>query len=174
MKRKILLVLVVIALMTLGLIAPVGADSSARPFEGSLSGEVTFGPVGLEICPATDVFLGDLRTDSAATGRVTHMGRTTMTSTHCTPAFETIAGGEMTLVAANDDEVLIHYWGSAPFPIPGVTEIIEVDLDFEIVGGTGHFDGAIGGGVMTAQIVFEGFLEPAWPAAWQFVGTIGY
>lgn len=174
MKRKMLMVLVVIGLVTIGLVAPANADSSARPFKGSLAGEVTFGPVGLNVCPATDVFLGDLRTDSEATGEVSHMGRTTMISNHCTPAFETIAGGEMVLEAANGDDVYIHYWGWAPFPIPGVTEIIEIDLDFAIVGGTGRFEGATGGGTMTAQAVFEGFFDPAWPASWQFIGTIGY
>ena len=174
MMRKMLVMLAVLGLVTVGLIAPVGADSSSRPFKGSVTGEVTFPFVGEGICPATDVFLGGLRTDSEATGTVSHLGRTTMTSSHCTPLFETIAGGEMTLVAANGDEVIIHYWGSAPFPIPGVTEFIDVDLDFVIVGGTGRFEGATGGGEMQARAVFEGFMDPAWPASWHWDGTIGY
>lgn len=174
MKRKLLLVLVVFGLVTVGLVAPVGADSSSRPFTGSVAGSITFPYVGAEICPATDVFLGGLRTDSRATGEVSHLGRTEMTSHHCTPRFETIAGGEMTLVAANGDEVWIHYWGTAPFPIPGVTEVIHVDLDFVIVGGTGRFVGATGGGDMTARAVFEGFMDPEWPGSWSFHGEIGY
>lgn len=172
--RRALVILTVIGLVTVGLIAPVGADSSSRPFKGSMTGEVTFSMVGLEVCPATDVFLGGLSSDSTASGTVSHLGRSTMESSHCTPAFETIEGGEMTLVAANGDAVFIHYSGFAPFPIPGVTEFIEVDVDFEIVGGTGRFAGATGGGDMWARVAFEGFDDPAWAASWHWDGTIGY
>jgi len=79
----------------------------------------------------------------------------------------------MTLAAANGDEVSITYSGAAPFPGPG-TEVIVVEMDFEVVGGTGRFAGATGGGEMTGYIVFAGFDAPVWPASWVWEGTIGY
>jgi hypothetical protein len=165
--------LMIVGLVSIGLVSAAGADSSMRPFKGSLVGEVTFNEVSLTTCPATDVFFGGLSTDSEASGTVSHLGRTTMSSSHCTPAGETIEGGEMTLVAANGDQVSIHYSGYAPFPGEG-TEFIDAELDFEIVGGTGRFEGATGGGELWARIAFEGFDDPAWAATWHWDGVIGY
>ena len=59
----------------------------------------------------------------------------------------------MTLVAAHGDRVWIEYTGNAPYPVVGVPSTIVVDVDFTIVGGTGRFTHASGGGDMTAHIV---------------------
>lgn len=172
MMRSARFFVLVGALLLMGVPGSVDADSSSRPFDGTLRGEVTFPFVGDE-CPASDVFLGGLRTDSEASGVVTHLGRTTMTSQHCTPAGAAIEGGEMTLVAANGDMVYLEYTGTAP--PPGPDGVIVVAVDFDIVGGTGRFDGATGGGQMTAYVVFAGFETPAWPATWVWEGAvIGY
>jgi hypothetical protein len=96
-----------------------------------------------------------------------------MTSHHCTPAGTEIAGGEMTLVAANGDEVYIEYAGFAPGPDP-VTGIIYVEVDYVIVGGDGRFEGVHGGGEMTVDVVFEGMDDLEWAATWSWTGTIGY
>ena len=52
---------------------------------------------------------GGLRTDSAATGTASHLGQVSMTTQHCTPAGQEITGGEMILVAANEDKLYIEY-----------------------------------------------------------------
>jgi hypothetical protein len=165
MIRRSAVILVTLALVVTGLAPAATANASLRPFKGTVVGEVSF-PLDTS-CPA------GRRTDSAAVGTVSHLGRSEMFSHHCTPAGSDITGGRMTLVAANRDEVSITYSGSAPFPGPG-TEVIVVDIDFEIVGGTGRFADASGGGEMTAYIVFAGFEEPVWPASWVWEGTISY
>ena len=160
-------------LMLMGFPGSVDAKSSSRPFNGTLRGEVTFPFVGYDECPASDIFFGGLRTDSEATGTVSHLGRTVMTSRHCTPAGAALEGGEMTLVAANGDEVYIAYAGTAP--PPGPDGVIVVSVDFDIVGGTGRFENATGGGEAIAYVMFEGFGDPSWPATWVWKGAmIGY
>jgi hypothetical protein len=172
---EVLPALAVSMLLVLALAIPASAGSAARPFKGSLSGEVSFVPVSLTQCPAGGVFWGGLQTVSSATGVVSHLGSTAMTSRHCTPSGEAINGGQMTLTSDSGDEVAIEYSGSAPFPIPGVTEVIVVHIDFVVVDGTGRFEGATGGGVITAHVVFQGFEDPSWPATWVWDGAmIGY
>jgi hypothetical protein len=79
----------------------------------------------------------------------------------------------MTLTSASRDEVWITYHGSAPFPGPGVT-VYQGRIEFKVVGGTGRFRNAVGGGSMIIEIVFHGFDDPAWTAKWIWNGTIGY
>jgi len=167
--------LAISALLVMGLVATASADPGSRPFKGWVRGEVAFTPVDpVTVCPPGGGLYGGLRTDSSASGTASHLGRTVMTGKHCTPAGDLITGGTMTLVSASADAVYIEYSGSGPFPIPGVTKVIVVDLDFDIVGGSGRFAGAEGGGKMTAYVVFEGFEDPAWAASWVWSGTIGY
>ena len=168
------LALAVSLLLVMGLAASASADPGSRPFKGSVSGAVTFVEVSTSVCPPGGLFWGGLRTESSAAGTASHLGRTVMTSQHCTPVGDLITGGTMTLVSASGDAVYIEYAGSAPFPVPGVTTVIVVDFDFVIVGGTGRFVGATGGGTMTAHVVFEGFGDPVWAASWTWNGTIGY
>ena len=103
------------------------------------------------------------------------MGRTEMSSRHPTPPGDTITGGSMRLVAANGDEVWIAYTGNAPFPVIGVPGTIVVDVDFTVVGGTGRFARASGGGAMTAYVEFPGELTPGpWPGHWTWKAKIRY
>lgn len=163
--RKILVLWMALALLLIAIPA-AGAKSNARPFKGSMSGSITFeADLGCINPPL-------MRTDSQATGNVSHMGRSTMTSSHCTPSAGEIEGGEMTLTAANGDQVFMDYMGTAQ--PPDEDGIIVVDVEFVITGGDGRFDGATGGGDMTGFIVFEGIDDPEWPASWVWQGTIGY
>jgi hypothetical protein len=166
--RKIVVIFAVAALALAGLATAASARSDSRPFKGEMSGSVLFVPD--EGCINNDWLM---RTDSVASGNVSHLGRTEMTGSHCTPAETAVEGGEMALVAANGDEVYIEYAGFAPGPDPD-TGIIHVELDYMIVGGSGRFDGAHGGGEMTAEVVFEGFDDFEWPATWSWTGRIGY
>lgn len=169
--RRISVLMIVFVLFAVGAIPAAGARPDSRPFKGSLVGSADFiQGTGTSPFACHNYKGGNLRTDSHATGTASHMGRTSMTSQHCTPEGVDISGGEMTLVAANGDEVYVEYLGTAP---PS-TEVIVVDLDFTILGGTGRFEGAHGGGKMTVYVVFEGFGDFEWPATWVWDGTIGY
>lgn len=164
MRRSFFLASVAVVVTTLVMSVAAGASPASRPFKGSIAGTVTF--VGDPSCP---IFL---RTNSAAEGTVSHLGMTTMTSTHCS-GLE--FSGRMTLVAANGDELVADYWNDGIAPLPDeIGDVYEVPVDFEIVGGTGRFEHAVGGGDMTAYIVFEGLGDPEWPADWVWQGTIGY
>jgi hypothetical protein len=140
-----------------------------RPFKGYLSGEVVFTPD-----PASPSPTG-LWTDSSAVGKVSHLGKTVMASRHPTPTGTDIAGGNMKLTAANGDEVWMTYSGFAPYPVIGVPSTIVVDVEFTIVGGTGRFADASGGGEMTGRVEFPGELTLGpWPASWSWKAKIKY
>ena len=163
--RKIL-TLTVAAVLLLMSIPAASAKSDARPIKGVMSGELLF--IGDADCDNP----WKLRTASAATGNISHLGRTEMNAGHCTPTGPLAEGGEMTLTAANGDQVFIEYEGlAAPLNEDG---IIIVDVDFVVVGGDGRFDGAHGHGDMIVFAVFEGFDDFAWPATWVLNGEIGY
>jgi hypothetical protein len=157
------------ALLIMAVAAPVSADPASRPFKGKMAGEASFNPVPVTVCPNW----GGLRTEFSAVGTSTHLGRTVMASRHCTPIGDDFGPGTMTMTSASGDEVWITYHGSAPFPGPGVT-VYQGTIEFTIVGGTGRFKGAVGGGTMIIEIEFQGFDDPAWPASWAWSGTIGY
>jgi hypothetical protein len=162
------------AMLILAIAVPASADATVRPFRGWVAGEVSFVEVPTTVCAPSATVFGGVRTEGSAIGTSTHLGTTVMTSRHCTPAGEAFGPGTMQLVSAQGDEVWIQYTGSAPFPIPGVTTVIDATMQFQIVGGTGRFAEAVGSGTMHAEIVFEGFGDPSWPAWWAWSGTIGY
>lgn len=168
-RTHAVLALVGSALLIMAIAAPASADPGSRPFKGSVAGEVAFNEVPVTVCPN----YGGLRTESAALGTSTHLGRTVMAAQHCTPLGDDFGPGTMTLNSASGDEVWITYSGSAPFPGEGVT-VYQGSLVFKTVGGTGRFADAVGGGSMIIEIVFQGFEDPAWPARWTWSGTIGY
>ncbi len=168
---KTTLALAVALLLSMAIALPASADSGARPFNGSLSGAVVFTPVSADVCPAGGGNAGLLATVSSAAGTVSHLGRTEMSGFHCTPSGDAFGPGTMTLVSASGDKVFIEYTGSAPFPGPGTTVIV-AHTDFDIVGGTGRFVGATGGGEMTGYITCAGFGNPSWPARWVWSGQI--
>ena len=163
--RRITVTLMVCALMLVGYTATASAHSKARCFKGCVRGDVRF-------VPDTPSPTG-LWTDSFAVGRASCLGRIVMTSRHPTPASDQIAGGKMALVTADGDRIWIEYTGNAPYPVVGVPSTIVVDLDFTIVGGTGRYTHASGGGDMTAHVAFPGELNLGpWSADWTWHGSI--
>jgi hypothetical protein len=142
-----------------------------------VSGEAGFVPVGEDVCPPSDVLWGLLMTTGVGTGTASHLGLTTMTSQHCTPRGNAITGGELTLIAANGDEVFLEYSGTSPVPDPDIPigTVFFAELDFLIVGGSGRFQDAEGEGTMTVRVVFGGFESFVWPGiSWTWDGTIAY
>ena len=159
----------VCALVLVSFAAAASAKSANRPFKGTVNGQVVFTPDPRSPSPT------GLWTDSSAVGNVSHLGLTTMTSRHPTPTGDIISDGNMKLVAASGAEVWIKYTGYAPFPAVGVPSTILVAVDFSIVGGTGRFAKASGGGDMTAYVEFPGDLTLGpWPAYWTWHATIRY
>ena len=168
MKKLLGAVVLLAALMAFGVaVATADTGGTDRPFTGTLAGSATF-PLD-STCPFTG-----RRTWSAASGTASHLGRVTMVSTHCTPPANAIAG-QMTLTAANGDELHMTYTGtcSAP-PFPPVGEVITCSTDNVVVGGTGRFAGATGAMQITAHVTNAGFGVPEWPATWTWVGTLSY
>ena len=167
--KRIILIAVACALVLLVFTAAASAKRVDRPFKGCVCGQAVFTPDPESPSPV------GLWTDSSAVGCVSHLGRTVMSSRHPTPTGDTITGGNMKLVAASGAEVWITYSGYAPFPVLGIPSTIVVDTDFTIVGGTGRFAHASGGGESTAYIEFPGVLDLGpWPAHWTWKATISY
>ena len=169
MKRLLPAAVLLVALAAFG-VSAAAADTGGtnRPFEGTIAGSATF-PLDAT-CPFTG-----RRTWSAASGTASHLGFVTMISNHCTPLANAITGGQMTLVAANGDELHLTYSGtcSAP-PFPPVGEALTCSTDNVIVGGTGRFADATGEAEITAHVTNAGFGAPEWPATWTWHGTLSY
>jgi hypothetical protein len=171
MKR--VTILLVVLTLVLATAAPVAARSDTeRPFKGTAAGYGMVQPDGS--CPV----LPDgakLRSVFAATGHATHLGKFELDYYNCTPAGPDIEGIEMTFVAANGDEVFASFEASDVDEVGPDPMLLEITYDFEIIGGTGRFDGATGGGQMMAAIEFQGILGPNyWPTTFVIKGTIVY
>lgn len=163
--RSLLLTLAAAVVAMLVAAVAVKASPASRPFTGSMTGITTFVPDAS--CPI------GLRTDTAATGTASHLGKFTYTSSHCSGV--TFAG-EQTMVAANGDKLFADYQSTGPpvFPPTEVGTVYAVRTAFTITGGTGRFADATGGGLMTAHLTFMGFGVPVWPVTFEWSGTIGY
>lgn len=174
--RRFVVILMVCGLALLAFSATANAGKQARPFKGYAVGQVTF-TLGTADDPNSSPWFPPygMWTNSYVIGNASHLGRSVLTARHPTPGGTEIADGTMKLVAANGDEVKITYTGYAPLPTPGVTDVFPVELDFTIVGGTGRFAAASGGGDMTAWVTFQGYDDFAWPATFNWSGcTIRY
>jgi hypothetical protein len=110
--------------------------------------------------PGTSDFGGRCTTPSdylirgAGRGQMTHMGRVSVTSEHCGRYPDgTWDGGFMTFVAADGSALYTTYTGSSTPDFDAETYVFA--NDFAIVGGTGRFAGASGGGPGGALLAWE-------------------
>ena len=87
---------------------------------------------------------------SEGPGRFNHMGRITFTNDHCTQLATGTHDGVMTFVAPDGSSVVTTYTGYG-YPDFEVAAYMLI-TDFTIVGGTGRFAGATGGGPCYAQL----------------------
>mgnify|MGYP001818090989 FL=1 len=151
----------------LTLVAPVAADSQVRPIKGQVFGDVVYVEGGdYAECDAGYPGMG---AEYVAYGNVAHLGKTTMTGSHCASE---AAAGSLTLVAANGDEISIDYTPVEACDYPSATTAT-CDFDAIVTGGTGRFEDATGD--LTLNVDFadiSGF--PIWPAVFTWTGTIGY
>ena len=114
-------------------------DADGVPFKGNLD-FVT--DIGSRVCPADYVPIA-----FEGTGHLTQLGRVTIAGNDCvlfTPPTARIADGVLTITGANGDQLFAEIEGSEVLPTPEVPGTVEGT--FVIVGGTGRFDGATGGG----------------------------
>lgn len=157
-------VIAVAALMVLAVVPTASAGSADRPLKGWIVGGGTAVPDAS--CP-----LG-IRTVMWGSGEVTHLGRTTMTGTHCTPSGLDIVGGVQTFVAANGDTLEMTYTATvAPFEfVEGA--LMEGPGQTPIVGGTGRFAGASGEFVAYMRGILH-FTAPM-ELTWTLDGEISY
>jgi hypothetical protein len=145
-----------------------GENPNPRPFWGSFEGEVTF-PLSNDCLDVTGVPFQTVSSD--VEGKMTHLGHTDLSTTHCTmPDGSAAVGGQATFTAANGDEVWANYFAITVQPPP----IIVQEITLIIYGGTGRFEGATGNLQGMVYATFEGFTDPSWPVEFVFAGWIVY
>jgi hypothetical protein len=166
--RRLVAILGMIAILAFAAGPVMAGGNQHRPFTGTAWGH------GMVVPDASCPAFGGLRSVFTQTGYASHMGEIVIDNSHCTPAGPMIGGGQMTIAAANGDTVSITYTGG-PSPAVGPDPMrFDVPIEFTVVGGTGRFVGATGGGHMTVTISWPGFEPNFWPDKIVFDGTIGY
>jgi hypothetical protein len=140
---------------------PPGPPPRSQPFHLVAVGPVQFACV-VGFLPNCG---GDfaLQITGSAPAQAPHLGlghnATFSTVEIATPDFSNPTGpvndvdGNATVTATNGDTISIHYFGQSPLPIPDATGHAQLsdNLTFDIVGGTGRYEGASGGGALTAS-----------------------
>ncbi len=157
------MVLVLVATSTVSL----AKNPKLRPFKGTFAGEATFPMNGA----CLDLTGAPWQTLSETEGRMSHLGRTHLSTSHCS-TFDGMAAvnGVATFTAANGDEVWATYTATTIAPPP----LIVQQSNFVIVGGTGRFEGASGQLIGMVYVTYEGEDDPSWPIEFVFAGTIAY
>jgi hypothetical protein len=120
--------------------APAAANASRpRPWKESYRATGTIAPDAR--CPAPL-----LRESDAGGGTATHIGRYTITNSHCVdPSTGALTGGSFVKTAANGDQIFGTYVGTATvIQPPSPVGIFRVSGTVTFTGGTGRFAGASG------------------------------
>lgn len=177
MKRSVISLLLVFLVACFSVTAAgEGGNPHSRLLMGSLSGDASWVMDGK--CDAVN---GDpqngipgLTSLGSMTGEVSHFGRTTYESSHCsTPDGQNLLLGEATLTAANGDEVWLSYTAElvSPFEIPGTLVYLVENV---VVGGTGRFEGASGEILFLTFVTFEDLTAMSVPVDHEIFGSITY
>lgn len=163
LKKTTLVILALVIAASVG----TAANPNFRPFKGSSAGEATF-PESEACLDVTGAFWQTL---SVSEGRMSHLGRMTLTTSHCSTLDGSAAvDGEATFTAANGDELWAAYTAVTVAPPP----LIIQESDFVIVGGTGRFENATGWLRGVIYVTFEGFEDPSWPLEFAIAGAVAY
>jgi hypothetical protein len=162
--RKTILMVAVLALALIGVTAPANAGDQLRGFHGNMVGAATFEPTTDPTCTELP-----FKTVTTAAGTVAHLGPVTMESLHCSG---NNLDGTMVLTGKHGTLTLDYAGPCTPF-VPGVTTLVECDLDFTVVGGTDRYDGAGGSGHIAVTVVPQPDPTP-WPATFAMHGRIAY
>ena len=143
-----------------------GSNPHPRPFWGNFEGVATFAING-----ACDYIGTPFQTVTESGGQMTHMGRATLSTSHCATNEGAYAvDGLAYFTAANGDQVIAAYTAATVVPPP---PLIVQSIDLVIVGGTGRFENASGS---LQGMVYIEFLpaEQEWPLKFVFAGWILY
>jgi len=136
------------------------AMAEQRPFMAMLAGNAHLTPT-----PYPAVLLNH----ETGGGQATHLGQFEWeddeVATFGAGGVSVVAS--FTITAANGDKVYGEFTSSGSFDQDGN---LVIEGSYEIVGGTGRFDGASGSGIIDAVA----FLSPGFPFIGQFNGTIDY
>lgn len=147
----------------------------SRPFFGNAAGVVQMEFPA--VCPGTP---GAPEYFSVADveGEMTHLGRTTFSSTHCMvgpPPLSEMRGGTAYFIAANGDTLSVSA-GADTFhsKIDTDSGLLVEEGVYTITGGTGRFQGASGSLNVTCFVTLGSPPPGPWPVEIAFVGTISY
>ena len=162
--------LLVAALLGGALVSAAGDQNpTLRPFWGMTRGEV-----GWSLSDACLPYQPVL-TETAGSGQLTHLGRSTIGTTHCANDSGGAFNGRITLTAANGDQLLATYTAQTVSMSEGL--LVQQMTGTFVDGGTGRFTHATG--TFTAMVFVRPGAEPPtletrWPVDVAFVGTIAY
>ncbi|AXG14701.1 hypothetical protein [Intrasporangium calvum] len=167
MRKQLTALAVGAAVLTTGLPSAAAAEGPARPLKGwSAPAPDAYGPP--VDCPEGTSW----RYGQTSTGWFSHLGRVTVTVTHCTYALEgRFDHGATILTAANGDQVWMSYSGTFQLDSLENPTRSDVSLTWTISGGTGRFAGATGDGTGTAVGTISGPDGSTW-GTW--TGDIAY
>lgn len=128
-----------LATLALAVAAPAGAGTAAFKISASYDATPTFTDTGAYVVAS-----------GSATGTEIGAGQWNDTEFAAfTPSGFDITGN-LTLTAANGDELFITYHATTPYPDPA-TGAFDPTGTFTITGGTGRFANATGGGTLSAH-----------------------
>lgn len=173
MLRRWSIVGAALALLMLVVVpAAAGPDGSDRPFKAGLVGEIEF--EFYSECSPSGVPAPPLVTTESS-GTATHMGRVEANWEHCAgpQTGGGITDGELTMIAANGDELVLVYGVDGPTPT-NPPNSFPMDID----DGTGRFADAAGTLTVTFEVVPQFTCDPPSPACldfmtpWPWSGTI--
>ena len=118
---------------------PLASASQSRPWKESYRATGTIAPDAR--CPAPL-----LRESDQGGGTATHVGKYTITNSHCVdPSTGALTGGSFVKTAANGDQLFGTYVGTAAvIQAPAPIGIFQVSGTLTFTGGTGRFAGARG------------------------------
>lgn len=170
--RHMRVLIVLWAVLMLLFAAPAawaGTKGSDRPFRGYVSGEALFDDSNPNGC-GQPFFI---TTFTDAHGQSTLLGSTHLWMGHC-PGFSTFDRGRAVFTAANGDELVASYTGTASDMNSDGLITGEAYLTFDPDESTGRFAGAHGEVTMEFAVVVEGFEDPAWPWSGWWHGTVSY
>jgi hypothetical protein len=89
---------------------------------------------------------GCLELEIGGTGQATHLGRTEVAGPSQVNVILGQQIGTSTLTAANGDTIVIAFAGTVDFEGPNPTDPVSFQGEWDVIAGTGRFDGAEGSG----------------------------